>query len=68
MEADKIAAAVQQCLTEAARSQQPFRSVNEFLALLKRQGWPEEDRLAVQTKVLEGLKQRRLAQPPSPVV
>jgi hypothetical protein len=65
MEAEKIAAAVQQCLTETARSQQPFRSVNEFLASLKRQGWPEEDRLAVQTKVLDALKQRRQAQSPS---
>ena len=65
MEAEKIAAAVQQCLTEAARSQQPFRLVNEFLASLKRQGWAEEDRLAVQTKVLDALKQRRLAQSPS---
>lgn len=65
MEADKIAAAVQQCLAEAARSQQPFRSVNEFLASLKRQGWTEEERLEVQTKVLDALKQRRQAQSPS---
>jgi hypothetical protein len=65
MEADKIAAAVQQCLAEAARSQQPFRSVNEFLASLKRQSWTEEDRLAVQINVLDALKQRRQAQSPS---
>jgi len=65
MEADKIAAAVQQCLADATRSQQPFRSVNEFLASLKRQGWAEEDRLTVQTKVLDALKQRRQAQSPS---
>jgi hypothetical protein len=62
MEADKFTAAVQRCIADAVKSQQPFRSVNEFLASLKRQGWTEEDRLVIQTKVLEALKQRRLAQ------
>jgi hypothetical protein len=63
MEAEQVAAAVQRCVAEAAKAQQPFRSVNEFLASLKRQGWSEDERLAVQTKVLDALKQRRLAQP-----
>ena len=62
MEAEKLAAEVQRCVAEAVKSQQPFRSVNEFLASLKRQGWTEDDRLVVQTKALEALKQRRLAQ------
>ncbi len=66
MEADKVAAAVQRCVTDALKSQQPFRSVNEFLASLKRQGWSDDERLAVQTTVLEALKQRRQAQSPGP--
>jgi hypothetical protein len=66
MEAEKIAAAVQRCVADAMKSQQPFRSINEFLASLKRQGWTEEERLAVQTKVLDALKQRRVAQSPNP--
>ncbi len=65
MEAEKVAAAVQRCVADAMKSQQPFRSVNEFLASLKRQGWAEEERLAVQIKVLDALKQRRLAQSPN---
>ena len=65
MEPEKIAAAVQRCLADAGRSQQPFRTVNEFLLSLKRQGWSDEDRLAVQTQVLAALKQHRLAQSPA---
>jgi len=65
MEPDKVAAAVQRCLADAARSQQSFRTVNEFLASLKLQNWSDEDRLAVQTQVLAALKQRRLSQPPT---
>ena len=59
MDAEKVVAAVQRCVADATQSTQPFRSVNEFLASLKRQGWVEADRLAVQTQVLEVLKQRR---------
>jgi hypothetical protein len=66
MEVEKVAAAVQRCVADAVRSQQPFRSVNEFLASLKRQGWADEERLAVQTSVLDALKQRRQAQSPNP--
>ncbi len=66
MEADKVAAAAQRCIADAMKSQQPFRTVNEFLASLKRQGWTEEERLAVQTQVLGALKQRREAQSPNP--
>jgi hypothetical protein len=65
MEAEKVAVAVQRCVADAARAAQPFRSVNEFLASLKRQGWSDEDRLAVQSQVLDALKQRRLAQSPN---
>ena len=65
MEADKITAAVQRCFADASRSQHPFRSVNEFLASLKRQGWSDDDRLTVQTKLLDALKQQRLAQSPN---
>ena len=64
MEAEKVATAVQRCVADVARSAQPYRSVNEFLASLKRQGWSDEDRLAVQTQVLDALKQRRLAHSP----
>ena len=64
MEAEKIAVAVQRCVADAMRSEHPFRAVNEFLASLKRQGWTEEGRLAVQTEVLDALKKRRLAQSP----
>jgi len=64
MEAEKVAVAVQRCVADAARAEHPFRSVNEFLASLKRQGWTDEDRLTVQTQVLDALKQRRLAHSP----
>jgi hypothetical protein len=63
MDAEKVATAVQRCIADATVSAQPFRSVNEFLASLKRQGWDEADRLAVQTQVLAALKQRRPSQP-----
>lgn len=62
MDAEKVAVAVQRCVADAARSSQPFRLVNEFLASLKRQGWTEEDRLAVQTQVLAAIKERRESQ------
>jgi len=61
MEVDKVAAAVQRCVADATQSNQPFRTVNEFLTSLRRQGWSNADRLAVQTQVLAVLRQRRLA-------
>jgi len=63
MDAEKVATAVQRCVADAMGSTQHFRSVNEFLTSLKRQGWDEADRLAVQTQVLAALKQRRESQP-----
>jgi hypothetical protein len=60
MEANKVAAAVERCVSNAVKSERPFRVVNEFLAALKQQGWEEGDRLAVQTQVLAALKERRL--------
>ena len=59
MEENKIAAAVQACITDALKSDKPFRSINEFLAMLKRHGWTEAERLEVQTQVLHEVKRRR---------
>jgi hypothetical protein len=59
MDVNKIAAAVQLCATDAIKSKRPFRVVNDFLAMLKREGWSEAERLEVQTHVLQALKRRR---------
>ena len=61
MDENKITAAVQACITDALNSGQPFRSINESLATLKRHGWTEEERLEVQTQVLQELKRRKNA-------
>jgi hypothetical protein len=61
MDDNQIAAAVQACINEARKSDKPFRAINEALALLKRHGWPEADRLEVQTQVLRAMKQLRNA-------
>ena len=59
MDENKITAAVLACITDALKSDKPFRSINESLAMLKRHGWTEADRLEVQTQVLQELKRRR---------
>ena len=59
MEENKIATAVQACISAAVRSDKPFRSINESLNLLKRNGWTEAERLEVQTKVLQEMKRQR---------
>ena len=61
MDENKIAAAVQACITDALKSGTLFRSINDSLALLKRRGWTDEERLEAQTRVLQELKRRRLA-------
>jgi hypothetical protein len=59
MEENKILATVQACISDARKTDKPFRSINESLALLKRHGWTEAERLEVQTQVLQELKRRR---------
>ena len=59
MDAEKIATAIERCVADATRSERPFRTVNEFLAELKRQGWEEADRALVQAHVLEAIRRRR---------
>jgi hypothetical protein len=59
MDVNTITAAVQACITGAIKSEKPFRVVNDFLAMLKREGWSEAERLEVQTQVLQALKRRR---------
>jgi hypothetical protein len=59
MDLNKIAAAVQACINDALKSDRPFRSVNDSLAMLKRHGWTEAERLEVQIQVLQELKRRR---------
>jgi hypothetical protein len=59
MDVNRITAAVQACVTDAIKSEKPFRVVNDFLATLKREGWSEAERLEVQTQVLQALKRRR---------
>ena len=52
MEENKIAAAVQACLNDALKSEKPYRSINDALAMLNLHGWPEDERLVVQMQVL----------------
>jgi hypothetical protein len=59
MDENKITAAAQACVSDALKSDKPFRSINESLAMLKRHGWTEAQRLEVQTQVLQELKLRR---------
>jgi hypothetical protein len=61
MEENKIAAAVQACISAALKTDKPFHSINESLALLKRHGWSEAERLEVQSQILQAMKQRRKA-------
>ncbi len=57
---DQVATAVATCVTEALKSDRPFRHVNDFLLMLRRAKWSEADLLAVQTGVLAALRERRL--------
>jgi hypothetical protein len=59
MDADQMSKAVERCLADARRSERPFRTVNEFLAALKLQGWDEAARAEVQSQVLAAMKRRR---------
>jgi len=59
MDESEITAAVQACLSDALKSDKPFRSINDSLATLKRHGWTEAERIEVQTQVLQELKRRR---------
>ena len=59
MDESKITAAVQACVSDAIKSDKPFRLINDSLAMLKRRGWTEAERLEVQTQVLRELKLRR---------
>jgi hypothetical protein len=60
MDESKVRAAVQACIQDALKSDKPYRSINDSLAMLKLHGWTEAERLEVQTKVLEELRRRRL--------
>jgi len=59
MDENKILAAVEACINDALKSDKPFRSINDSLAKLKLHGWSEEERLVVQTQVLQEMKRRR---------
>jgi hypothetical protein len=59
MDEHNITAAVKACIRDALKSDKPYRSINESLAMLKRHGWTEAERLEVQTQVLQELRQRR---------
>jgi len=61
MEESRIIAAVQACINDALKSDKPFRSINDSLAKLKLNGWSAEERLEVQTRVLQEMKRRREA-------
>jgi hypothetical protein len=56
---DQVATAVATCVSEALKSDRPFRHVNDFLLMLRRAKWTEADLLAVQTGVLTALRDRR---------
>jgi len=59
MDENKILAAMQACVNDALKSDKPYRSINDSLAKLKLHGWSEEERLVVQTQVLQEMKRRR---------
>jgi len=59
MDKNQITAKALECVSDAIRSDKPFRSVNDSLAMLKRHGWTDVERLEVQTQVLQELKRRR---------
>jgi len=59
MDESRITAAVQACIKDALKSAKPFRSINDSLVKLKVHGWSEEERLEVQTRVLQEMKRRR---------
>jgi hypothetical protein len=59
MDENKISAAVQACVKDTLKSDRPFRSINDSLAKLKLHGWSDEERLVVQTQVLQEIKRRR---------
>ena len=50
---------MQACVNDALKSDKPYRSINDSLAKLKLHGWSEEERLVVQTQVLQEMKRRR---------
>jgi hypothetical protein len=56
---DQLATAVATCVSEALKSDRPFRHVNDFLLMLRRAKWTEADLLAVQNGVLAALRDRR---------
>jgi len=60
MDENKIAAVVQTCIRDALNSDKPYRSINDSLALLKSHGWSDEERLEVQTQLLQELKRQRV--------
>jgi hypothetical protein len=60
---DRTTAAVDACVADAAKSERPFRQINDFLLLLKRSKWTEAELLEVQTRVLAALKKRRESRP-----
>jgi len=59
MDENKITAVVVACMSEVVKSANPYRSINDSLAKLKRHGWSDEERLAVQTQLLQELKRRK---------
>jgi hypothetical protein len=61
MDENKIVAAAAACIEDALKSDKPYRSINEALAKLKLHGWTDDERLEVQTRVLQEMKRRREA-------
>ena len=59
MDEHNITAAAQACIRDALKSDKPYRSINESLAMLKSRGWTDAERLEVQAQVLQELKRRR---------
>jgi len=50
MDESEITAAVQACLSDALKSDKPFRSINDSLATLKRHGWTKQSESEVRRK------------------
>jgi hypothetical protein len=58
MNQQKIDQAVDWCLQRVSDKERPFRQLADFLMALKTAGWPEEEVMAVQSRIIEGLSRR----------
>jgi len=57
-----ISEAVRDCVEYAFADERPFRKISDFLFILNRAGWPEDDIVAVKSLVLSEWSKRSNAE------